>query len=238
MSPAGDGGPAAGKGGRAAVAWSGGKDSTLALHRAVREGWRVTHLLTVYDVESGRVAWHGVPPELLAAQADALGLELALEAARPGHFEEAFRRGLDRLGEADVGSVVFGNIHLSDVRAWYEERVRAAGFEHVEPLWGGDPARLSREYVSLGYRALVVSVELERADPDWLGRELDGELLARIRARPDVDPCGERGEFHSFTFDGPVFRRPVAVRERGRLERSGYRYVDLELDEEGRAGEG
>ncbi|HKK28004.1 MAG TPA: diphthine--ammonia ligase [Gemmatimonadota bacterium] len=225
------------EGATAAVAWSGGKDSTLALHRARREGWRVTHLLTVYDGESERVAYHGVPPDLIAAQADALGLEAVLQAAEPDHFEEALRRGLGRLREAGVDAVVFGNIHLEDVRAWYEERVRDEGFEHVEPLWGGDPARLAREYVTLGYRAIVVSVWLEKADPAWLGRELEGDLLAEIRARPDVDPCGEKGEFHTFSFDGPVFRRPVRVRERGRRERSGYRYLDLERAEDGAQSE-
>lgn len=218
-----------GEAGTSAVAWSGGKDSALALHRALRRGQPVTHLLTIYDGPTGRVPYHGVSRELIVAQADALGLEAVLEESEEGEFETALSRGFDRLHEAGVGTLVFGNIHLSDVRAWYEERVRRAGFEHVEPLWGGDPAGLVREFVSLGYRAMVVSVMPDRADPDWLGREFDGDLLAEIEARPEIDPCGEHGEFHSFTRDGPAFRRGLTVRATGRRERNSYRYLDLEI---------
>ncbi len=231
----GEGPPA----GTSAVVWSGGKDSTLALHRALRQGHRVTHLLTVYDRVTGRVPYHGVSRELIAAQAAALGLEPVLEASEEGAFEEALARGFDRLGDAGVEALVFGNIHLADVRAWYEERVRAAGFEHVEPLWGGDPARLVREFVSLGYRGVVVSVMLGRADPEWLGREFGGELLAEIAAREEIDPCGEHGEFHSFTRDGPIFTKAVSLRPRGEREQNGYRYLDLEIDDPAtRAGAG
>lgn len=229
------GGPA----GASAVVWSGGKDSTLALHRALRQGRRVTHLLTIYDRATGRVPYHGVSRELIAAQADALGLEPVLEASEEGEFEGALSRGFRRLTEAGVETLVFGNIHLADVRAWYEERVRAAGFDHAEPLWGGDPARLAREYVSLGYRGIIVSVMLGTADPAWLGREFGGELLAEIAAHEEIDPCGERGEFHSFTRDGPIFTRSIPVRPGEEKEQNGYRYLDLEIgDPVDRAGAG
>jgi uncharacterized protein (TIGR00290 family) len=225
--------------GPSAVVWSGGKDSTLALHRALRRGRRVTHLFTIYDRPSGRVPYHGVSRDLVAAQARALGLEPVLEGCEEGGFEDALARGFERLAEAGVESLVFGNIHLADVRAWYEERVRAAGFEHVEPLWGGEPARLVREFVSLGYRGVVVSVMLGTADPTWLGREFGGELLAEIARHEEIDPCGERGEFHSFTWDGPLFTEPVPVRPGEEHERNGYRYLDLEIAEPtGRAGAG
>lgn len=210
-----------------ALASSGGKDSTLALHRARTRGLRVTHLLSVVDGETGRVPYHGVRDELLAAQADALGLELVQEAAGPDGFEEALVRGLRRLAEAGVRGVVFGNIHLEDIRAWYEERVEGEGLEHVEPLWRGDPARLVREFVHLGYRGRVISINLEDGEPAWLGRDVDADLLEEIADRPDTDPCGERGEFHSFVWDGPLFHRPVRARDGDTMEIEGHRFLDL-----------
>lgn len=214
-----------------ALAWSGGKDSTLALHRSRIEGRRVTHLLSIFDGASGRVPYHGVRGELLRAQADALGLELVLRETSDGAgFEAVFVDALDDLSERGIEGLVFGNIHLEDVRAWYEERVTGAGLEHVEPLWGGDPSRLVREFVRLGYRSRVISVQLDSpVDPDWLGRDLDAELLELIAGRPEVDPCGEKGEFHSFCWDGPLFRSAVETAEDGQLEMEGHRILDLRL---------
>lgn len=212
-----------------ALAWSGGKDSTLALHRSRLEGLRVTHLLSIVDGPSGRVPYHGVRGELLRAQADALGLEIVLgQTSADEGFEEVFLAALAELTDLGLRGLVFGNIHLDDVRAWYEERVTGAGLEHVEPLWGGDPSRLVREFVRLGYRSRVISVQLDSpADPGWLGRELDEDLRTDIADRPEVDPCGEKGEFHSFCWDGPLFCRPVEAVEDGTLEIEGHRILDL-----------
>ncbi len=212
-----------------AAAWSGGKDSALALHRARTGGLRVTRLISVVDGETGRIPYHGTRADVLSAQASALGLELTLARTGPERgFEEAFTGALEELAAGGLEGVVFGNVHLADVRAWWEKRVGAAGLEHVEPLWGGDPGRLVREYVRLGYRSRVVSVLLDSpVDPDWLGRELDADLLAEIDGRPEVDPCGERGEFHTVCRDGPLFRRALDLRAGGSSEVEGHRILDL-----------
>lgn len=222
--------PGRGPGGPAyAVAWSGGKDSTLALHRARTSGLRVTGLVSVVDGETGRIPYHGTRAEVLGAQASALGLDLELGRTAPDRgFEEVFEDLLDDLSADGIRGVVFGNVHLADVRAWWEKRVKAAGLEHVEPLWGGDPGRLVREYVGLGYRSRVVSVLLDSpADPGWLGRELDETLLEEIGARPAVDPCGERGEFHTVCRDGPLFLEAVELRAGSTEEVEGHRILDL-----------
>ena len=210
-----------------ALSWSGGKDSTLALDRALREGAPVRYLFNIYDGSSGRVRFHGVRTELITAQAEALGLELVQRPSREDDFEAVFRSILDELADRDVHGVVFGNIHLADVRAWYEERTAAMGFEHIEPLWGDAPAELLGEFAALGYRAVVVSVDTERADGAWLGRELDEELIAEILRREDVDPCGEQGEFHTFAFAGPLFRHTIAVQTGEIRKAEGHRLIDL-----------
>jgi len=210
-----------------AVAWSGGKDSTLSYHRARQQGYPVSHLLTVYEGNTDRTRFHGVRRELIEEQADSLGLEPVLESTHPRDFEDAFGAALDRLVEAGVAGVIFGNVHLDDVREWYESRVTAHDLEHVEPLWGDPPRRLLREFLSAGYRTLICSVNLEAGRPEWLGRELDGSLAAELESEPHVDCCGEHGEYHSFAWDGPLFDRPVEFRRGEEVEIEGHRLLDL-----------
>lgn len=216
-----------------ALATGAGKDATLALHRARARGLEVTHAFNVYEGNTGRVRFHGTRKELVEAQARALGLEPVMAHTHPREFEEAFREVLDELVDRGVRGVVFGNVHLEGVRAWYEERTSRAGLTHVEPLWGREPGELVRDVVALGYRALVVSVDLERGKPGWLGRELTLPLIAEIEAA-GVDPCGEHGEFHTFVRDGPGFRRPLPVTRGEEVEMEGHRLLDLTLDQDPR----
>lgn len=188
----------------------------------------MTHAFNVYDGSSGRVRFHGTRRELVEDQARALELDLVSAHTEPGEFEEVFRGGLGELVERGLRGVVFGNVHLDDVRSWYEERSRAAGLEHVEPLWGANPGELVQDVVALGYRALVVSVDLERGRPEWLGRELSLALIREME-KAGADPCGEHGEFHTFVWDGPEFRRPVPIVRGAEVEMEGHRLLDLNL---------
>lgn len=210
-----------------ALAWSGGKDATLALHRARQRGFTVTHLYSIYEGNSGRTRFHGIPTGLLEAQARALELPLVMDATHPDDYETVHRRLLEHLVQQGVGGVIYGNIHLEDVRQWFEERSEDLNLEHVEPLWGDPPAQLVREFLTAGYRTLIVSVDLEQANPDWLGRELAGEVMEEILHDADVDPCGERGEYHTFAWDGPLFSEPVKFRRGETFEREGHRILDL-----------
>jgi diphthine-ammonia ligase len=211
---------------RCAVMWSGGKDSALAAHRARRDGLQIACLVNFYDEETGRVRFHATRTELIAAQADAIGVPLLqLGTTWPG-FETAFRDTLDGLACEGIEGIVFGDIHLADVRAWYEVRVRAAGLAHVEPLWGEEPRDLLAEFVDIGGRAVVTCCESAKLDESWLGRIIDDRFVREIASLP-IDPCGENGEYHSFAFAGPLFRRtvPHALGER----RSDDRFAQLDI---------
>lgn len=199
----------------------------LALHRARQRGYRVSHIFSIYEGNTGRTRFHGIRKELVEAQAEALGLPLLLDHTHPDDYEVVHRRLLERLAREGVGGVIYGNIHLSDVREWYEERSERLGLEHVEPLWGNPPAQLVREFLTAGYRTLVVSVDLERGDPEWLGRELAGPLVAEVLSDPEVDPCGERGEYHTFVWDGPLLSEAVRFQTGETFEREGHRILDL-----------
>ena len=209
-----------------ALATGAGKDATLALHRARSMGREVRYGLNVYEGNTDRVRFHGTRKELVEAHGRHLDLEMLMDHTHPREYEPVFTGLLDALRERGVDGVLFGNLHLTDVRAWYEERTVAAGLRHLDPLWEEDPGAVAREFVGLGYRAVVVSVDLERGDPDWLGRELDRGLIRAIESR-GADPCGEHGEYHTFVWDGPAFREPVPFRRGEEVEMEGHRLLDL-----------
>jgi len=206
--------------------WSGGKDSALALDRARRAGIEVSRLLTFYDSATHRVRFHATRVDMLEAQATAAGIDLhAIPTSWP-EMEANLGLELSSLREEGFAGVVFGDIHLADVRAWYEERVTAAGLEHVEPIWGEPPPRLLGEFIASGGRAVITCVDLAKLDEAWLGRVIDERFASEIRMT-GVDVCGENGEFHSFAFAGPVFKWPVAWTAGERREESGFAQLDL-----------
>jgi diphthine-ammonia ligase len=214
-----------------AVFFSGGKDSMLALDRATRSGYYVARLVTLYDGATERVRFHGIPTALMRAQADALGIPTLLRPTTPDNFERMFLQALDELCAEGIGAVVFGNIHLVDVRGWYEERVRNAGLDHIEPLWGAEPAALVRETLSRGYQPVITCIEEATTDLAWLGQTITDQLLDAF-ARQGIDPCGERGEYHTFVVDGPLFRHPLPIRLGAVHSSQGFRQIDVQLTAE------
>jgi uncharacterized protein (TIGR00290 family) len=212
--------------GRHALMWSGGKDSALALDRAVKSGIDVDRLLSFYDAATRRVRFHATRVEMLETQAAAIGIDLRAVPTAWQDMEANLRAQLVSLREEGFTGVVFGDIHLADVRAWYEERVIAAGLLHIEPLWGEPPRRLLDEFVLSGGRAVVTCVELAKLDESWLGRVIDDRFASEI-ASSGVDPCGENGEYHSFAIAGPAFKKPVSWSAGQRRVDSGFAQLDL-----------
>jgi uncharacterized protein (TIGR00290 family) len=210
-----------------ALMTSGGKDAVLALDRARRAGHDVPLLVTLYDGTSSRIRYHGLRRQLLDLQAAALGVDLLALPVPPGGYEPVFNDALRSLKERGLTGVIFGNISLADVRAWYEERVVAADLEHVEPLWGGPAVEVAWEVVERGFRALVVSVNLDERATSFLGREFDADLVTQISVIGKLDPSGERGEYHTFVFDGPDFAHAVGFTRGQALEHEGHRFLDL-----------
>jgi uncharacterized protein (TIGR00290 family) len=211
------------------LAWSSGKDSAFALHVLREQGVPVVGLLTTINEAFERVAMHAVRLELLRAQAEAVGLPLvevripwpcpnqAYEAAMAAALADARTRG--------VTAVAFGDLFLEDVRRYREDRMRGSGLEPLFPLWGRPTRALAEEMIARGQKAVLTCV-----DPRALPRELAGRAFdaALLRELPEaVDPCGERGEFHSFAWDGPAFRHPVPVRVGEVVEREGFVFADL-----------
>jgi diphthine-ammonia ligase len=211
---------------RYALMWSGGKDSALALDRARKAGIEVARLISFYDSATRRVRFHATRLEMLEAQAAAIGIGLRAIPTTWPEMEEALRSVLSSLREEGFTGVVLGDIHLADVRAWYEERVTAAGLKHVEPIWGEPPPALLGEFIASGGRAVITCVDLARLDEAWLGRVIDESFANEIEAT-GVDACGENGEYHSFAFAGPVFKTPVSWSAGERRQEGGFAQLDL-----------
>ncbi len=215
---------------RLALSWSGGKDSALALSALRREeGIEPQALITTVTEGYARVSMHGVRRALLERQSEALGLPLVEVAIPPGCPNDVYEaRMAQALASPDlegVGRVAFGDLFLEDIRAYREERLAAAGKRAVFPLWGRDTARLARTFVSDGFEAVLVCVDPRQLDPSFAGRRYDERLLADLP--PGVDPCGERGEFHTFVYAGPIFGHRIEC-EVGQVSlRDGFAFCEL-----------
>ena len=212
------------------VSWSGGKDSALALHATLADpALRVVALLTTLSLGDDRVSVHGVPRTLVERQAEALGLPLAVarvpRRASNEIYESAQRSALLQWRGERVRRVVCGDLFLPDVRDYRDRLFASVRMSGAYPLWGADTGELARRFIALGFRAILVAVDPAQLDASFAGRELDEGLLHELPR--GADPCGERGEFHTFVYDGPIFREPVAVRRGAVVEHDGLVYQDL-----------
>jgi uncharacterized protein (TIGR00290 family) len=212
-----------------ALSWSGGKDSALALHELRRQGTPPSLLLTTFDEDSAMVPHHGVRIELVAAQAEAVGLPLVTVALPPVASNETYEQRLQQAFAAapldGVAAVAFGDLFLADLRRFREGRMAQAGRTAIFPLWGQETGALARGFIDAGFRATVISVDGEQLDHRFLGRDFDDRLLGELPSQ--TDPCGERGEFHTFVHDGPIFEHPVLVHPAG--QRTDGRFTWLAL---------
>jgi uncharacterized protein (TIGR00290 family) len=212
------------------LAWSGGKDSALTLEALRADAAvRVEALITTVTAGYERISMHGVRRTLLAAQAQAVGLPL-LEARIPTRasndaYEAAFAAALEPARASGVTRVAFGDLFLTDVRAYRERQLGELGMRGLFPLWLQDTAGLAREFIARGFRAVLVCVDPARLDPSFAGRFFDAALLRELPS--GVDPCGENGEFHTFVFDGPGFRHPVPIEVGTVVLRDGFAFCDL-----------
>jgi diphthine-ammonia ligase len=214
---------------RAAVSWSGGKDSCCALAR-VADAFELVAAVTMFDEGRQRSRSHGLRPELLAAQARRLGLHQVTAGCTWDTYDAAFASALEEVRAMDVTHVIFGDIMFDDHRLWSERMCAAAGMTAVQPIWGEPTVMMLHEFLAGGGEAMIVTVRAALLDESWLGRMLSIEL-GRELLRLGIDPCGERGEYHTLVTRTPLFDRPLDVRPVERVLRSGCWALDVEIDD-------
>ncbi|MGH6987354.1 MAG: diphthine--ammonia ligase [Caulobacteraceae bacterium] len=213
------------------MSWSGGKDSCFALHELQRSGNHdVIGLLTTVTREHARISMHGVHHRLLERQAAMLGLPLfespiSTDASNE-EYEAAVAEALAEHRAAGVKTVAYGDLFLADIRAYRDRLLARNGMNALYPVWGRPTRRFVGDFISAGFKAVIVCVDLRALDASFAGRMVDETLLNDLPIR--VDPCGENGEYHTFVFDGPNFRDPVAIAVGERIARGDFCFCDIE----------
>jgi len=218
---------------RILLSWSSGKDSAWALHvlkqNSEYEEYEIAGLLTTFNGAANRVAMHAVRRELVEAQAEAVGVPLwPVELPWPcgnADYEALMRAVCDKAVREGIGAVAFGDLFLEDVRAYREKQMRETGLQPLFPIWGLPTAELARQMIAAGLRAKLTCIDPKVLDPSFAGREFDARLLAELPS--GVDPCGERGEFHSFAYAGPMFARKLDVAVGEVVMRDGFVFADV-----------
>ena len=215
------------------MSWSGGKDSAIALDELMKTGdYDVVSLMTTVSEEYRRISHHGVREALLDQQARAIGVPLEkvyLPSGEPGGctndvYEAIMSRVMAHYKARGVETVAFGDLFLEDLRAWREANLAKAGMRGIFPIWKRNTTKVAHEVIQLGYKAYLSCVE-PKVGSGFVGRLYDEDLLQVLPS--EIDPCGENGEFHSFVFDGPIFKRAVSVRVGEIVTRDGRYYADL-----------
>lgn len=201
---------------KAIVSWSGGKDSAMALY-AIRAGatYEVLALLTTVTEGYDRISMHGVRRSLLEEQSRSLNIPVEKiyisQKSSNEEYETKLKEKLLLYRRKGISSVVIGDIFLEDLRKYREENLAKIDMKGIFPLWKRDTAGLAREFIDLGFKAVVTCVDSRHLPGEFAGREFDRQFLSDLP--PNVDPCGENGEFHSFVYDGPIFEHPVLHRK-------------------------
>jgi uncharacterized protein (TIGR00290 family) len=213
------------------VLWSGGKDSALALYEILKANqYEVVGLLTTLTKDYDRVSVHGVRRVLLEQQANALGIPLEkmfiAKGASDADYESELLKTLGRHRAEGVFSVMFGDIFLEDLRKYRERIMAKVGMKGIFPLWKRDTKKLAQTFIDLGFKAVITCVDSNVLGKDFVGREYNEQFLSDLPA--SADPCGENGEFHSFVYDGPLFREMISF-EKGEivLRENRFYYCDL-----------
>lgn len=212
--------------------WSSGKDSAWALEALRRTGeFEVTGLVTTVTETFDRVSMHGVRREILEAQARATGIPLhevrMVHPSSNASYEAGVAPTLVRAAQEGVDAMVFGDLHLEDIRAYREGLLSGTGLKPLFPIWGRVTEDLALEMVEDGLKAVVTCVDPKRLPAEFAGRTFDARFLTDLPA--DVDPCGENGEFHTCVFDGPFFDRPLGLEAGEVVERDGFVFADFRL---------
>lgn len=204
----------------------------MTLYRVMRaKEFEVSCLLTTITDEFHRVSMHGVREELLDLQAQSVGIPL--EKVRIPYpcpnqvYEEKMAEALSKWKSKGVTHAIFGDLFLEDIRKYREEKLSLVDIRPVFPLWFENTSKLAREMLEVGFRSIVTCVDPKKLDPSFAGRRFDESFLKDLPS--SVDPCGENGEFHTFVYDGPVFKAPIPVSVGVIVARDGFQFADVTL---------
>ncbi len=216
---------------KAFVSWSGGKDSALACYNAIKnDKVKVAYLLNMLSENGTRSRSHHLSVAVLKAQAEAMTIPIVQRQAAWGSYEEEFKKALAVFKEEGVQAGVFGDIDVQEHRDWVERVSSESGLNAMLPLWQRSRESLMDEFIAAGFKAVIVAVKLECMGSEWLGRQLDRQFAEDMKRLPQVDLCGENGEYHTFVYDGPLFKKPVVFAAGKKILEGKHCFLELKIN--------
>jgi uncharacterized protein (TIGR00290 family) len=205
---------------KAFVSWSGGKESALACYRAMQDPEvEVSYLLNMLSEDGRRSRSHGISSDLLKAQAEAIGIPILQRKTTWKTYEEEFKAAVSNM---DVAAGIFGDIDVAEHRDWVERVCKEIGIKPILPLWKGKREELMEEFIEVGFKAIVVATNPKALDEKWLGKEINRGFVDELKALGNVDLCGENGEYHTFVYDGPIFKKPIKFEVKNKVLKEKY----------------
>jgi len=216
--------------GKAFVSWSGGKDSVLACYNAIKnDGIEIAYLLNMLSENGTHSRSHHLSVAVLKAQAEAMRIPIVQRQATWRGYEEEFKKTLSFFKKGGIQTGVFGDIDVQEHRDWVERVCSESGLNAILPLWQRSRDSLMGEFIVVGFKAVIVAVKLECMGSEWLGRQLDRQFVEDMRRLPHVDLCGENGEYHTFVYDGPLFKKPVVFATGEKILGDKHCFLELKI---------
>ncbi len=194
---------------KAFCSWSGGKDSALSFYEAKKLGINISYLLNMIDEDGRYSRSHGINSILLRLQAEAIGLPIIQRKKSWKTYEEEFKRSVSDLEKDGIEAGVFGDIDLQEHRDWVERVCKEMGIRPILPLWKEEREKLLKQFIRAGFKAIAVATNAKFLGEEWLGREINGEFIEDLKVLENIDLCGEKGEYHTFVYDGPIFKKSI-----------------------------
>jgi uncharacterized protein (TIGR00290 family) len=203
--------------------WSGGKDSCLALFKAIQKGYEISILLNFISEEYKRCCFHGVSNELMNIQAEAIQIPIVQKPvpADMEEYETQFKLAVNELKKRKIQGMVFGDIYLEEHKSWVDRVCNDIEITPIEPLWNLPAEKVVKEFIDIGFKAIVISAKADLFEEDFLGREINYDLISKIKKK-NICCCGENGEFHTFVYDGPIFKKKIIINETEKILKEGF----------------
>jgi len=212
------------------VSWSGGKESVLACFRAIKNyNYKVKFFLNMVTQDGKFSHSHGVSSDLLKIQAQEIGISLIQRKTTWESYEQEFKKAIYYFKEKGIQAGVFGDIDLQEHRDWIEKVCKDTGIEAILPLWNKKREDILKEFIQTGFKAIVCSVNSLFLSENYLGRVIDERFIEELKTQKNIDLCGERGEYHTFVYDGPIFKNPVRFKIGEKNKRDKNWFLELKL---------
>jgi uncharacterized protein (TIGR00290 family) len=213
---------------KAFISWSGGKDASLALHKAKQENKiEIAYLLNMVSDDGKNSRTHGISSDLLKMQSDLIGIPIIQKKTTWDTYEKEFKSAISEIKKNDINIGIFGDIDLQQHRDWVERVCKDENIQPIFPLWQKERQILMDEFINSGFESYVVCTMADVLDQEWIGRKIDSSFVEDLKKLSNIDLCGEKGEYHTFVVSGPIFKKRIQLIETEKYSRDNYHFLKI-----------